>query len=176
VDLVACTCTCGRYQVNNIPCGGTCSCLYNSQVAGGTTQLYSRNFQPTEVPTNLQPEHFTRRYYRVGSISTLSSPHSIYTPQFAYLSPKETSVLQMEVAEHQGGANPAKARIAAGQTNRHNRKRRAENWRKLYPAMIESYLQHSDIQMADSANQTSSPTSNRGAGVRRLLAPSSWRS
>jgi hypothetical protein len=50
VDLVACTCTCGRYQVNNIPCGHA---VPYCQVTEGTTQLYPRNFQPTEVPTNI---------------------------------------------------------------------------------------------------------------------------
>jgi len=27
VDLVACTCTCGRCQVNNIPCGHAVACI-----------------------------------------------------------------------------------------------------------------------------------------------------
>jgi len=79
VDLVAYTCIHGRYQVCEQYSMWACSCLY-CQAAEGTTQLYSRNFQPTEVPTNLQPGRSTRRYSRVRSVFVLPSSHITPSP------------------------------------------------------------------------------------------------
>jgi hypothetical protein len=39
VNVVACTCTCGRYQVTNIPCGHAVACIVK-------LQKESRNYIP----------------------------------------------------------------------------------------------------------------------------------
>jgi len=72
VDLVACTCTCGRYQVNNIPCGHAAACIVK-------LQKEPRNYVPEifSLQKYLQTYNrnvLTRQCYRVRSISTLPSP------------------------------------------------------------------------------------------------------
>jgi hypothetical protein len=47
VDLVACTCTCGRYQVNDIPCGHAVACIIKLQ----------------KEPRNYIPEIFSLQKY-----------------------------------------------------------------------------------------------------------------
>jgi hypothetical protein len=77
VDLVACTCTCGGYQVNNIPCGHAVACIVK-------LQKEPRNYIPEifSLQKYLQPttRTFYRRYCRVRSIFTLPSPHTKPSP------------------------------------------------------------------------------------------------
>jgi hypothetical protein len=60
VDLVACTCSCGRYQVNDIPCGHAVACIIKLQqeprnyvpeifILQKDLQTYNRNVLPVDI-------------------------------------------------------------------------------------------------------------------------------
>ena len=68
VDLVACTCTCGRYQVNNIPCGYAIACIIK-------LQKEPRNYIPKVFSLQKYLQTYSRNVLPVDTIELEASLH-----------------------------------------------------------------------------------------------------